>query len=61
MKDYISALEASGHSTQYWEHQGRPHAFLDSGSNAMLGISSEDDAPPALDVIIEFLDEVFYP
>ena len=60
VKAYVSALRAAGHSAQYWEHAGRSHAFLDSGSNAFLGISFEADAPPALDVMISFLDGVFY-
>ena len=61
VKAYQARLVSAGHEAEYWEHTGRPHAFLDSGSNAALGISFEADAPPALDVMIEFLDGVFYP
>jgi acetyl esterase/lipase len=57
---YAEALQSAGHSAQYWEYAGKSHAFLDSGSNAMLGSSFESDAPLALDVMIKFLDEVFY-
>lgn len=60
VKAYMSALQSAGHTAQYWEHAGRPHAFLDSGSNAMLGISFEADAPMALEVMIDFLDGIFY-
>lgn len=60
VKAYASKLQSAGHAAQYWEHEGRSHAFLDSGSNAILGISFEADAPPALDVMISFLDNVFY-
>ena len=60
VKAYDGALQAAGHSTKYWEYVGKSHAFLDSGSNVMLGSSFEVDAPPALDVMIEFLDGVFY-
>ena len=60
VKAYMGKLQAQGHTAEYWEHQGRGHAFLDSGSNAMLGISFNADAPPALDVMIGFLDETFY-
>ncbi|MCZ6640212.1 MAG: alpha/beta hydrolase [Gammaproteobacteria bacterium] len=60
VKAYVDRLQAEGHTVEYWEHQGRSHAFLDSGSNAVLGISFNADAPPALDVMISFLDEVFY-
>ncbi|MGK0224693.1 MAG: acetyl esterase [Limisphaerales bacterium] len=60
VKAYVGLLQSAGHNAQYWEHTGRPHAFLDSGSNALLGISFEADGPPALDVMIDFLDEVFY-
>ena len=61
MKAYVGKLQSAGQVAPYWEHEGRSHAFLDSGSNAMLGISFEADAPPALDVMIGFLDDVFYP
>ena len=60
VKAYQTLLDEAGHVTQYWEHEGRPHAYLDSGSNALLGISFAADAPPALDVMIEFFDSVFY-
>ena len=58
---YIRQLESSGHKAQFWEHKGRGHAYLDSGSNMMLGMNFEDDAPLALDVMIAFLDNIFYP
>ncbi|MFW6365873.1 MAG: alpha/beta hydrolase, partial [Spirochaetota bacterium] len=54
---FLRALHEAGHTdTRFWLHRGRPHAFLDSGSNKALGISFERDAVPALDVIIEFID-----
>jgi acetyl esterase len=59
VRDYADKLRSAGHAARYWEHEGRPHAFLDSGSNAFLGIRFEDDAPTALDVMIQFLDDVF--
>ena len=61
VKDYIKNLESSGHNTQYWEYEGRSHAFLDSGSNFFIGSSFEENAPQAIDVMINFLDSVFYP
>ena len=57
----MNKLQKAGHPVQYWEHAGRSHAFLDSGSNIILGISFEADAPPALDVMIDFLDATFRP
>ena len=45
VRDYLQKLLAAGHSATYWEHQGRSHAFLDSGSNFAA------DAPPALSLI----------
>lgn len=61
IQQYIGKLKEAGHDDlDYWVHEGRPHAFLDSGSNEFLGISFEKDAPPALDVMIAFLDKVFY-
>ena len=56
---YLKKLESAGHPAEYWEYEGRSHAFLDSGSNAILGTSFEADAPAALDVMIRFLDDVF--
>ncbi len=59
VKAYVEKVKAAGHPAEYWEYEGRPHAFLDSGSNEFLGISFEKDAPPALDRMIDFLDSVF--
>jgi acetyl esterase len=59
---YIAKLKDAGQTnTEYWIHEGRPHAFLDSGTNAFLGISFANDAPPALDKMIAFLNKIFYP
>jgi acetyl esterase len=58
---YTDMLESAGHAAQYWENPGKSHAFLDSGSNAILGSSFEADAPAALNVMISFLDDIFYP
>lgn len=56
IENYIEKLKAAGHTNiQYWIHEGRPHAFLDSGSNEFLKIKFEDDAPPALNVMLDFL------
>jgi acetyl esterase len=60
VRDYASALQSAGHDARYWEYEGRSHAFLDSGSNRILGTSFQRDAPAALDVMIRFLDDVFY-
>jgi acetyl esterase/lipase len=61
VKTYMKALQAAGQPVQYWEYQGKSHAFLDSGSNWLLGTSFELNAPPALKVMIRFLDDIFYP
>jgi len=61
IEKYIEKLKTAGHENiQYWIHEGRPHAFLDSGSNKYLKIKFEDDAPPALDRMLAFLNEIFY-
>lgn len=60
VKTYVAKLTAAGHPVEYWEYRGRQHAYLDSGSNRILGTSFENDAPPALDVMLRFLDSVFY-
>ena len=58
---YKQRLEAAGHTAKYWDYEGKTHAFLDSGSNRLLGSSFEHDAPPALAIMIKFLDGIFYP
>ena len=55
VQEYLAKLRGAGHAAEYWEHQGRSHAFLDSGD------SFAKDAPPALDVMLTFLNSVFYP
>ena len=59
VKGYFEKLEIAGHSVQYWEYEGRGHAFLDSGTSMLSGQSFEEDAPQALEVMITFLDTVF--
>ncbi len=60
VKDYLEKLTAAGHQAEYWEYADKRHAFLDSGQNPLLGVSFADNAPAALDVMISFLDRVFY-
>lgn len=60
IQDYVSLTKLKGHSALYWEYSDHTHAFLDSGSNEYLGSNFKDDAPEAIDVMIGFLDKVFY-
>lgn len=61
IEQFMDQLKDAGHENlTYWVHEGRPHAFLDSGTNEFLQISFAEDAPPALEVMIDFLDEIFY-
>ncbi len=60
VKDYMEKLKVAGHSVEYWEHDGRGHAFLDSGPGTLWSDGFEVDAPPALDVMIAFLNRIFY-
>ena len=60
VRAYVNKLTLAGHPVVYWEYAGRPHAYLDSGSNGILGTEFAVDAPPALDVMIRFLDGIFY-
>lgn len=57
----MEALEAAGQPAQYWEYHDKSHAFLDSGSNRLLRTGFALDAPPALNVMIRFLDDIFIP
>ncbi|NID08995.1 alpha/beta hydrolase [Fibrivirga algicola] len=57
---FIGKLKEAGHTNiDYWVYEGRPHAFLDSGSNAYLGTSFQKDAPEALNKMIAFLNKHF--
>jgi acetyl esterase/lipase len=56
---FVKALKDAGHSTEYWEYEGRPHAFLDSQKNVFVGTEFGKDAPAALDTMIKFLDAAF--
>jgi acetyl esterase len=60
VKSYAGKLQAAGQPVEYWEYAGRQHAYLDSGSNLVLGTAFETDAPAALNVMLGFLDAVFY-
>jgi acetyl esterase len=59
VRSYLEQLQAAGHPATYWEYEGHNHAFLDSGRSVLLGSSFEQDAPEALDVMIDFLDQTF--
>jgi acetyl esterase/lipase len=59
VKNYLQKLSSKNQYAEYWVHENRNHAFLDSGSNVFLGSSFENDAPEALDKMISFLDQVF--
>lgn len=62
VSEYVDKLKAAGQPASYWVHEGRNHAFMDSGANPQLGSNFVDDAIPVLDQqIIPFLDSVFYP
>ncbi|MEO0331050.1 MAG: alpha/beta hydrolase [Bacteroidota bacterium] len=59
--NYQDTLIAAGHGdAELWIYQGRPHAFLDSGSNFFLGTNFRKDAVPALNRMIHFLNNIFY-
>ena len=56
--EYVNLMSEAGQDVLYWEHKGRPHAFLDSGTNMFLGISFKKDGIPAADVMIAYLNQV---
>lgn len=60
VESYVTLCRKAGQNVEYWVHTGRPHAFLDSGSNAYLGTAFYKDAPPALNKMLEFLNKLFY-
>ncbi len=60
-REYHAKLKQAGQPTKFWLHKGRGHGYLDSGSSLVLGTKFERDAPEALDVMIDFLNRIFYP
>lgn len=56
---FVAKLLENGHPAEYWEHEGRPHAFLDGGKNQFLGTEFTKDAIPALERMIAFMDQLF--
>ncbi len=55
VQEFAQKLKDKGHAPiEYWEYPGQSHAFLDSGS------SFEENGIPALQVMVDFLDKVFY-
>lgn len=60
VKSYYEEVVKKGYEAEYWVHEGRNHAYLDSGTNEFLGLTFEKDAIEPLDKIIAFLDGVFY-
>ncbi len=57
---YLNKLKAAGHDDlEYWVHEGRNHAFLDSGSNEFLGNEFSRDAVPALERMLTWLNNNF--
>lgn len=60
VKAYVDQVNKAGHTAEYWEHERRPHAYLDSQKNDYLGIEFRRDAPIPLDKIISFINKLFY-
>ena len=58
-QQYVKALKGAGQSVEYWESEGRPHGFLDRGSNPKAGTSFVKDGAPAVDRMIAFLNKSF--
>lgn len=60
IKSYVEKCRNAGQPIEFWEYKGKPHAFLDSKKNPLLGIDFSRDAPLAIDQMITFLNSVFY-
>jgi acetyl esterase len=58
-QQYVKALKDSGQPVEYWESEGRPHGFLDRGTNQNAGTSFVKDGVPAVEKMIGFLNNVF--
>ena len=60
VKSYKEKLESSGQQVEYWEYEGQSHAYLDSNTKGFFSNNFEINAPSALDVMIRFLNKLFY-
>jgi acetyl esterase/lipase len=60
-QQYVKVLKDAGQLVEFWEHEGRPHGFLDRGINQNAGTSFVKDGIPAVNRMIEFLNSVFKP
>jgi len=61
IRAFEAKLKEHNQPCEYWEHQGRPHAYLDGHRNDFSGVVTEfrKDAPEALDIMIAFLEKHF--
>jgi acetyl esterase/lipase len=57
---YLNKLKNKGQKCEYWEHEGRGHAYLDSGKSFLSGNDFKKDAIPALEIMVKFLNSIFY-
>ena len=57
IEEYVEELKAKGQQAEYWEHEGRNHAYLDSGYTFYAGNDFKRDGIPALKKMLTFFDQ----
>jgi acetyl esterase len=60
VKAYVDKCLEAGQPIEFWEYKGRPHAFLDSKKQPLIGVDFTRDGPEAIDKMMGFLNSVFY-
>ncbi|MFV8781286.1 alpha/beta hydrolase [Microbulbifer sp. SA54] len=58
VEQFVDKLRSAGQDVEYKVYPGKNHAFLESGCNEYLGNCFDEDAPAALDDMIQFIQRV---
>lgn len=57
---FVRKLKENGHTAEYWEHTQRNHAFLECDKpNQVFQHEFEKDAIPAINKMIDFMNNIF--
>ena len=57
--NFMTVLQENNQEVEYWEYEGRPHAYLDRHKNTFSGTTTyfSQDAPVALNKLLDFITQ----